>query len=59
VDEKGKLVSAEIAESSKFQLLDDAAVKVAKLGRYKAPTTEGKAVAGCANLPVKFELKKK
>lgn len=59
VDDKGKLVSADIAESSKYTLLDEAALKVAKLGRYKAPTTEGRAVAGCANLPVKFELKKK
>lgn len=59
VDDKGKLVSADIAESSKFPLLDEAAVRVAKLGRYKSPTTEGRAVAGCANLPVKFELKKK
>jgi protein TonB len=52
----GKLASAEVATSSGFPLLDEAAVKVAKATRYKAATTEGKAVESCAVLPVKFEL---
>jgi protein TonB len=56
VDAKGKLVTAEVAASSNFPLLDEAAIKVAKATRYKAATSEGKPVESCATLPVKFEL---
>jgi len=56
VGANGKLASAEVATSSGFPLLDEAAVKVAKATRYKAATTEGHAVESCAVLPVKFEL---
>lgn len=56
IDAKGKLASAEVAQSSGFPLLDEAAVKVAKATRYKAATSEGKPVESCATLPVKFEL---
>jgi protein TonB len=56
VDVKGKLASAEIATSSGFPLLDEAAIKVAKATRYKPATSEGKPVESCASLPVKFEL---
>ncbi len=54
----GKMESAVIAESSGFSRLDEAAVRVAKASRWKAPTEGGKAVAGCANLPIRFTLKK-
>jgi protein TonB len=56
VGANGKLTSAEVATSSGFPLLDEAAVKVAKATRYKAATSEGKPVESCATLPVKFEL---
>ena len=56
VGANGKLVSAEVATSSGFPLLDEAAVKVAKATRYKPASTEGKPVESCATLPVKFEL---
>ncbi|MGA8707842.1 MAG: TonB family protein [Steroidobacteraceae bacterium] len=56
VDARGKLATAEVATSSGFPLLDEAAVKVAKATRYKAATSEGRAVESCATLPVKFEL---
>lgn len=58
VSEASKLESVEVAESSSFPLLDEAAVKVAKGGRYKAATVDGKPVRQCAKLPVKFQLKK-
>jgi protein TonB len=58
VSEASKLESVELAESSSFPLLDEAAVKVAKGGRYKAATVEGKPVRQCVKLPVKFQLKK-
>jgi len=56
VGANGKLASAEVATSSGFPLLDEAAIKVAKATRYKAATSEGKPVESCASLPVKFEL---
>ena len=56
VNAAGKIDSVEIATSTTHPLLDEAALKVAKAFRFKAATSEGKAVASCANLPVKFEL---
>jgi periplasmic protein TonB len=56
VGANGKIVSAEVATSSGFPLLDEAGVKVAKASRYKAATSEGKPMESCATLPVKFEL---
>ncbi len=55
-DAKGKLTGADVTTSSGDTLLDEAAVKVAKAGRYKAATQAGKPVESCINLPVKFEL---
>jgi periplasmic protein TonB len=52
----GKLISAEVANSSGFPLLDEAAIKMAKNMRFKAATSEGKPVESCSTLPVKFEL---
>ena len=58
VSEASKLESVELAESSSFPLLDEAAVRVAKGGRFKAATVEGKPVRQCVKLPIKFQLKK-
>jgi periplasmic protein TonB len=58
VSEANKLESVELADSSSFPLLDEAAVKVAKGGRFKAATVEGKPVRQCVKLPIKFQLKK-
>jgi protein TonB len=57
-DEKGKITTVDVAESSTFPLLDEAAVKVVRGGRYKAATQEGKPVGSCARVPIKFQLKK-
>jgi protein TonB len=54
----GKLDSAEVATTSGFPLLDEAAVRLAKASRWKAATQEGKPVSTCGNLPIRFELKK-
>jgi protein TonB len=57
VNAAGKTDSTELATSSGFPLLDEAALKVAKLYRFKAATSEGKPVESCPTLPIKFTLK--
>jgi periplasmic protein TonB len=56
VGSNGKVQSAEVATTSGFPALDEAATKVAKAARFKPATSEGKPVDSCATLPVKFEL---
>jgi protein TonB len=56
VNTGGKIDSVEIATSSGHPALDEAALKYAKAMRFKPATSEGKPVASCPNLPVKFEL---
>jgi protein TonB len=56
VNTSGKIDSAEIATSTGHPMLDEAALKVAKAFRFKPATSEGKPVASCPTLPVKFEL---
>src|SRR5450755_1018925 len=56
INTSGKVESAEIASSSGFPILDEAAIKVGRAFRFKPPTQEGKPVATCPVLPVKFEL---
>jgi protein TonB len=58
IAESSKIDSIEIGETSGFPLLDDAGVRVAKTGRYQAAKKAGKAMASCANLPIRFSLKK-
>ncbi len=59
VDEASKIESVSVAESSGYSLLDDAGVRVAKGGRYRAATKAGKPISMCANLPIRFSLTKK
>jgi len=56
VNQLGKIDNAEVATSSGFPELDEAAIKVAKAYRFKPATSEGKPVSSCPTLPVKFEL---
>jgi protein TonB len=56
INVSGKVESAEVVTSSGFPSLDEAAIKVGKAFRFKPPTQEGKPVATCPTLPVKFEL---
>jgi protein TonB len=56
VDERGRVATAAIDGSSGHALLDDAAVKLAKLYRFKPATQGGKPVQQCTGLPVKFVL---
>lgn len=53
----GKTDSIEVANTSNFPLLDEAALKVAKAMRFKPATSEGKPVASCSTLPIRFALK--
>jgi protein TonB len=56
ISDTGKIDSAEIATTSGFPMLDEAAIKVGKAFRFKPPTQAGKPIAICEDLPVKFEL---
>jgi len=56
-DVKGKPETVEPAESSGFSRLDDAAVRYGKAVRIKPATEEGKAIADCVVVPVRFSLK--
>ncbi len=56
VNTGGKIDSVEVSNSSGHSALDEAALKYAKAMRFKPATSEGKPVASCPNLPVKFEL---
>lgn len=56
IDAAGKVQSADIAQSAGFPALDDAAQKLAKAMKFKPATSEGRPVATCVSLPVKFEL---
>jgi len=56
VDERGRVASAAVDASSGHALLDDAAVRLAKLYRFKPATQDGKPVQQCTGLPVKFVL---
>ncbi len=56
VNVQGKVVSAELAEPSKFDRLNDAGVKIAKQYRFKPATDDGKPVEQCFLLPVKFNV---
>jgi protein TonB len=53
----GKTVSIEVANTSGFPMLDEAAMKVARAMKFKPATSEGKPVESCATLPIKFTLK--
>ena len=57
VNAASKLDSVDVQTTSGYPDLDQAAVKLAKAGRYKAATQEGKPITTCAPLPVKFTLK--
>jgi protein TonB len=56
INAAGKVDSAELVTSSSHPLLDEAAIKVAKLMKFKPATQEGKPIASCPTLPVKFVL---
>jgi protein TonB len=56
VNAAGKIDSVEVATGSGHPLLDEAALKVAKAMKFKPATSEGKPVASCPTLPVKFVL---
>jgi protein TonB len=59
VGPNGKLVEQPtIATSSRSARLDEAAIKLAKAGRYVPGSVDGKPTTDCFSFRVKFELKK-
>ncbi|MEI2654470.1 MAG: energy transducer TonB [Microthrixaceae bacterium] len=56
----GRVKTAETEETSGFQRLDEAGVKVAKLLRFTPPTVDGKPVDdACGTVPIRFQLPKR
>jgi periplasmic protein TonB len=56
-DDKGKVLTSEVAESSGKKRLDDAAIKYGMRIKMRPATTDGKPSTGCATQPVVFTLK--
>lgn len=52
----GRVTSAELAESSGSNRLDEAAIKLARQVRIRPGTRDGVPAAGCVVVPVRFEL---
>jgi protein TonB len=52
----GKVTEASVAEPSKFDRLNEAAVKIAKQYKFKPATEDGKPIEQCFQLPVKFNV---
>jgi protein TonB len=57
VSTAGRVTEAAVSEPSPFARLNDAAVKIAKQYRFKPGTEDGKPIAQCFVLPVKFNVK--
>jgi periplasmic protein TonB len=55
----GRVSTSELAETSGFERLDEAAIKVAKLYRFNPATENGKPVEECASMPIRFTIKDK
>jgi protein TonB len=53
----GRVETSTLSETSGFDRLDEAALKVAKLYRFIPATENGKPVEACAAMPIKFKLK--
>ncbi len=56
VSTAGRVTSAEVAEPSKFERLNEASVKLARQIRFKPRTEDGKPVEQCFVLPIKFNV---
>ena len=52
----GKVIDATVPEPSKFERLNEAAVKYGKQIKFNPPTEDGKPVAQCFLQPVKFAV---
>ena len=54
VDERGKVIRAEVAESSGWELLDKAAVEAAYKNKYRPAVRDGLSVKYWVTYPVEF-----
>ena len=57
ISETGEVTDVNVAKSSGFTLLDDAAKKSVRRWRFKPSTVDGKAVIGTVMVSVEFKLK--
>ena len=58
VDADGMPRQLQIAQSSGFVRLDEAALDGVRRARFKPPTENGRPTAGWARIPIPFELEK-
>jgi periplasmic protein TonB len=58
VDADGMPRQLQIAQSSGFVRLDDAALEGVRRARFKPPTENGRPTAGWARIPIPFELER-
>jgi len=56
VDEKGRVITVEVAQSSGWRMLDAAAVKTVRRWRFQPGMRAGIAVQGTVMIPVRFSL---
>lgn len=56
VDEKGRVITVEVAQSSGWRMLDVAAVKTVRRWRFQPGMRAGIAVQGTVMIPVRFSL---
>ncbi|MBD5641406.1 MAG: energy transducer TonB [Desulfovibrio sp.] len=57
VDAAGRVQSVELAKSSGFRLLDEAALKTVAKWKFRPGTRDGAPVAGTVIVPVRFQLR--
>ncbi len=58
IGEDGLPKQVEVAQSSRFGRLDDAALGAVRKARFRPPTVDGQRVEGWAHVPIDFELEK-
>ncbi|MGL4614606.1 MAG: TonB family protein [Shewanella sp.] len=56
LDERGRQTKLEIAESSGFETLDEAAIEAVKAWQFKGHSINGQTMASRLKVPVRFEL---
>lgn len=56
LDEQGRQTKLEIAESSGFEALDEAAITAVKVWQFKGHSINGQTIASRLKVPVRFEL---
>ena len=58
IDEAGRPHRVQVARSSGYMRLDDAALAAVQRARFRPPTFDGQPISGWANVPIDFGLEK-